>query len=140
MIETTFCNSLFYFLSLFFLVLLIPYFAWPQLTCQNISLSHEKCIFIPIKCWINHFNKLRVQNPQICQVLLCFEGNIHEILRSVRCKYIEKYALKKTITQNNIYVVWQFAYVYRVVGISIFSGKNTICNSTVFFLKNYIKP
>jgi len=46
----------------------------------------------------------------------------------------EKYAPKKTITQDNIYVVCQFVYVYRVAKISLFSGKNTRCGSTIFSL------
>ena len=35
-----------------------------------------------------------------------FVGNIHEIPSVVKCKNREKYAPKKTITQDNIYVVW----------------------------------
>ena len=68
------------------------------------------------------------------------EWNNHKIPKSVRCKYREKYAPKKTITQDNIYVVLQFAYVHRVVRISLYSKKNTRYVSTVFSLKNYIKP
>ena len=49
--------------------------------------------------------------------------NIHEISRSVRCKNREKYAPKKTIIQDNIYVIQQIAYVHGVAGISPFTGK-----------------
>ena len=56
----------------------------------------------------------------------------------------EKYALKKTIVQDNIYVVWQFAYVYEVAMISLFTQwKNTNCNNTVFFFslsKQHTQP
>ena len=33
-------------------------------------------------------------------------------------------------TQDSIYMVWQFAYVHRIAGISLFSGKNTKCGNT----------
>ena len=35
-------------------------------------------------------------------------------------------------TQDSIYVVWQFAYIHGIAGISLFSRKNTKCGSTVF--------
>ena len=66
---------------------------------------------------------------------VCVEGNIYEIPKSMRCKNKEKYASKKTITQDNIYVVWQFAYVYEVARISLFTRNNTKCGSTVFLSK-----
>ena len=63
-------------------------------------------------------------------------GKIHEIPRSVRCKIErKKNALKKTITQDNIYVVWQFVYVHKVERIFLLSWKNIRCGSIVFFLK-----
>ena len=63
------------------------------------------------------------------------KGNIHEISRSIRCKNRgKKNVLKKTIIQNNIYVVQQFAYVYKVVVILLFIGKNIRCGSIVFGL------
>ena len=53
--------------------------------------------------------------------------------------YIYIYAKEKNNnnnhTQNNIYVVRQFTYVYGVAGISLFSWKNTECGSTVFLSK-----
>ena len=49
-----------------------------------------------------------------------------------REKYVPK---KKKITQDNIYMVRQFAYIHEVVVISIFSGKNIRCSNIVFFLK-----
>ena len=42
---------------------------------------------------------------------------------------------KKNHTQDNIYVVREFAFVYRVAWISLFSRKKIECNSTVFSLK-----
>ena len=39
---------------------------------------------------------------------------------------------KQSQAQDNIYVVRQFAYVHRVAGISLLSGKNTKCGSTIF--------
>jgi len=62
------------------------------------------------------------------------EGNMYEIPRPMRCKNKEKkYTQKKNNhTQDSIYVVRQFAYVHRVAGISLFSGKNTECSSTTF--------
>ena len=36
---------------------------------------------------------------------------------------------KQSHAQDSIYVVQQFAYVHRVVGISLLSGKNTEYNS-----------
>ena len=54
------------------------------------------------------------------------EGNIYEILRSMRYKNREKYAQKKkTITQNNILVIRQFIIVYGVAIISLFIVKIT---------------
>ena len=44
----------------------------------------------------------------------------------------KKYVSKKTITQNNIYMVWQFVYVHGVAVISISIGKTIRCNCTVF--------
>ena len=52
--------------------------------------------------------------------------NIHEIPRSMRCKNREKYAPKKTIIQGNIYFVRQFAYINRVVVISLFTREKKI--------------
>ena len=36
-------------------------------------------------------------------------------------------------------MVWQFAYIHRVVGISLFIGKNTIYDIIVFSLKKQHK-
>ena len=68
--------------------------------------------------------------------------NIHEISRFVRCKNREKYAPKKTIIQDSIYFVRQFAYINRVAVISLFTRKkNTRGGSIVFSLsKEYHKP
>ena len=71
------------------------------------------------------------------------DGNILEIPKSVRCKNREKIHIhqrKNNHTQDSIYMVWQFAYIHEVVGISLFLGKNTRCGSTIFSLKNNIKP
>ena len=45
---------------------------------------------------------------------------------------------KQSHAQDNIYVVWQFAYVYGVAGISLLSGKNTEYKiaATIFFLSH----
>ena len=44
---------------------------------------------------------------------------------------------KQSQVQDNIYVVRQFTYVHRVAGISLLSGKNAKCGSTIFqSLKN----
>ena len=62
-------------------------------------------------------------------------GNVHEILRSVRCKKREKYNPKKTI----IHIVWQFSYVYGIAMILLFKGK--IQDAEVqFFLSQKITP
>ena len=47
---------------------------------------------------------------------------------------------KNTHTQDNIYVVWQFAYIHKVAGISLLSWKNTRCSSIVFSLKTTPPP
>ena len=39
---------------------------------------------------------------------------------------------KQLHTQDNIYVIWQFAYVHEVVGISLLSGKKIQIAATVF--------
>ena len=62
------------------------------------------------------------------------EGNIHEISKFVRRKIKKKYTSKKIIIQNNIYVAQQFAYVHRVVMISLFTRKITKCGSTILSL------
>ena len=59
--------------------------------------------------------------------------NIHEISRFVRCKNREKYAPKKTIIQDNIYFVRQFAYINRVVVISLFTREKKIQEVVVQF-------
>ena len=71
------------------------------------------------------------------------DRNIHKILKSVKCKNRENIYIhqrKNNHTQDSIYVVWQFAYIHEVVGISLFLGKNTRCDSTIFSLKSNIKP
>ena len=70
---------------------------------------------------------------------------MYKIPKSVRCNNREKlYGKKKkhtlTHTKDNIYMIRQFAYVHRIVGISLFLWKNTECDNTVFSLKNDIKP
>ena len=45
----------------------------------------------------------------------------------------QKKKKKKSQAQDNIYMVRQFAYVHRVVGFSLLSGKNTKYDSIVFF-------
>lgn len=47
---------------------------------------------------------------------------------------------RKTIIQDNIYVVWKFAYVHGVERISLFSRKNIKCSITIFTLKNNVNP
>ena len=50
----------------------------------------------------------------------------------------KKYTPKKNNhTQDNIYVVWQFAYIHRVAGISLFLVKNTKCGSMIFLSKKW---
>ena len=68
--------------------------------------------------------------------------NIHEISRSVRCKNREKYAPKKTIIQDNIYFVRQFAYVNKVAVILLFTRKKYIRGGSIVFSlsKEYHKP
>ena len=47
---------------------------------------------------------------------------------------------KKSHTQDNIYMVQQFAYIHGVARISLLSRKNIKCGNTIFLsLKNYIK-
>lgn len=43
---------------------------------------------------------------------------------------------KKKITQNNIYVVWQFVYVYGIAMILLFTRKNIRGGNTVFLSLN----
>ena len=71
-----------------------------------------------------------------------YDRNMYEILRPVRCKNREKYTPKRNNhTLDNIYVVWQFAYVHGVAEISLFLGKNTEYGNTVFSLsKTTSKP
>ena len=69
---------------------------------------------------------------------------MYEILIPVRCKNREKYTPKKNShTQDRIYVVRELAYIHGVVGISLFSRKNTECGNTIFLffftLKNDIE-
>ena len=40
--------------------------------------------------------------------------------------------VKQSHAQDNIYVVWQFAYVHKVAGISLLSKKITMCGYSVF--------
>jgi len=53
---------------------------------------------------------------------------------------------KQSHAQDNIYVIRQFAYVHRVTGISLLSGKSTKSVATIFFTtakkhgNNRIKP
>ena len=66
---------------------------------------------------------------------------MYKISKSERCKNREKYTLKKNNhTQDSIYMIRQIVYIYGVVRISLFLGKNTRCSSSVFSLKNNIKP
>ena len=66
---------------------------------------------------------------------------MYEIPRPVRCKNKEKYTPKKNNhTRDGIYVVRQIVYVHEITRISLFLGKNAGYDSTVFSLKNNIKP
>ena len=60
----------------------------------------------------------------------------------MRNKKIEKTHAKEkqSHTQDNIYVIRQFAYVNGVVGISLLLGKNTKCSSTVFLSLKKLQP
>ena len=60
-------------------------------------------------------------------------GNIHEIERK------KKYAPKKIITQDNIYVILQFVHVYIVLVISLFIGKKYKMQQYSSLLKQHIK-
>ena len=40
--------------------------------------------------------------------------------------------VKQSYAQDSIYVIWQFAYVHRVAGISLLSKKITMCGYCVF--------
>ena len=46
---------------------------------------------------------------------------------------------KNNYTQDSIYVVWQFAYVHRVTGISLLSGKDTEYKNYGYNLFSLIK-
>lgn len=52
----------------------------------------------------------------------------------------EKYVLKETITKDNICVVWKFAYIYKVVGILLFIGKEYKMRQYSFLSQNNMKP
>ena len=67
-------------------------------------------------------------------------GNIHKICKYVRCKNRETYVPKKTITQDNTYVLRQFAYAHGVVVISLFIRKCIRCSSTIFLSKIQHNP
>ena len=61
---------------------------------------------------------------------------MYEIPRPMRCKNREKnICQRKIITQDSIYMIWQFVYIHRIAEISLFSGKNTKCSSTIFLFK-----
>ena len=65
---------------------------------------------------------------------------MYEIYRSVRYKNRENICAKEkknNRTQDSIYVVRQFAYVYEVTEILLFAGKNTQCDSTIFLSQKH---
>ena len=54
-------------------------------------------------------------------------------MQKIEIKYMS-ITKKKTITQDNIYVIQKFTYVHKVVVILLFSRKkNTKCDNTIFF-------
>ena len=58
---------------------------------------------------------------------------MYEIPRPVRCKIIVKYKPKKNNhIEDSIYVVRQFAYVYGIAGISLFSENLPLKTITTF--------
>ena len=73
-----------------------------------------------------------------CLTLVRVEGNIHEIPKSVRCK---KHALKE---HNHIRQYLRGLTICLCSrscrDFTILKKKNTRCSSTVFSLKNYVKP
>ena len=71
---------------------------------ENSSILHLAVFCIQLDKGLSCFLEAFLNNV-VC-VCVCVEGNIYEISRSMRCKNREKYASKKTITQDNIYVVW----------------------------------
>ena len=102
---------------------------------QKVSSSNST----PYKVGQN-FDIKQFLNRHLMVIINTMKGNIHKILRSVRCKKKKRKNMsKKTIIQYNIYVVRQFSYVHGVVEILLFSEKNTRCSSIVISLKNDIK-
>ena len=74
--------------------------------------------------------KLHLENPN-------HQNNSFYFLR---IGFTMGYKKAKNFSQDNIYTVQQFVYVHGIVGISLLSGKNTKCGSTIFLsLKNYIQ-
>ena len=65
--------------------------------------------------------------------LLLYDGNMYKIPKSARCQNIEKIYTKKNNNNNHkqdsIYIIWQFTYVHKVIGISL--KKPKYCNSVL---------
>ena len=57
--------------------------------------------------------------------------------KKIKKTQAQKKKKKQSHAQDNIYMIWQFAYIHGVAGISLLSEKNTKCGSSVFqSLKN----
>ena len=103
---------------------------WPiNTTVSSRDAVRWKHCFIPSKQW-KVWDKCLLSYWHFCVRKLTWNS------QPVRNKKLEKTHIKEKQlhAQDNIYVIRQFAYVYRVVEISLFSRKNTKCGSLVFFL------
>ena len=99
------------------------------ISCGMSNPKAKKMVFALIVAWRKFISYFQAHT---------IDGNIHEIPTSIRCKNRDKiYAKKKkkNYTQDSVYVIRQFAYVYGVAGILLFSRKNIECGSTIFSLK-----
>ena len=107
---------------------------WPiNTTVSSRDAVQWKHCFIPSKQW-KVWDKCLLSYWHFCV------GKLTSNSQPVKNKKLEKtHAKEKQLhAQDHIYVVWQFAHVYRVAGISLLSGKSSTCGSSVFFsLKNY---
>ena len=97
--------------------------------------------------------KLNVWSIHLIIHLTCHVITIGNLTEIPTCEKPKKKKIEKTHAkekqshaQDNIYVIRQFAYVHRVTGISLLSGKSTKNVATIFFTtakkhgNNRIKP
>ena len=97
---------------------------------SSFPIRELKSMMAPI--FVTSLVALTASSPWESERRKCWEFNQNPNLWET--KQIDKTHAKEkqSHAQDNIYVVWQFIYVYGVAGILLLSGNNTKCGYNIF--------